>query len=180
MVLAFASISTAFGQSTPQPIEAQRTPSSAIDSETSTDLVQGKILTIFSYHPGMEWTDSLLAGYENKLNFYPNIELYTEFLDAKRHPTLVHSEAFLESLRDKYTDKQPDVLMIGDDPAFELIQERTSEVFPGVYEVHDAKPTLDIAMEFTNATGAAVISTTTETGVAHEHARNCKHPPKQI
>ncbi len=159
-------------------------------AQQSIDEVHGRILTIFSYDPGMEWVKSLIAGLEDGLSTLPNIEHNTEFLDAKRHPALTHSEAFLNSLRAKYHLQQPDVLMISDDPAFELLRDKLPELFPGVpvvffglnkvrhdlppsftgiYEVHEATPTLEIAMQLTNASGVAVISNTTETGKAHEH-----------
>lgn len=164
-------------------------PSTQASRADATDDIRGKIVTIFSYHPGLEWTDALLAGLDVDLQNVPNVEFHSEFLDAKRHPSLEHADAFLSTLRSKYATRPPDVLMIADDPAFELLRDRVDEFFPGVpvvffglneireelppsftgvYEIHQTLPTLEVAMELTGARGVAVINDTSETGLANE------------
>ncbi|MEO1234198.1 MAG: hypothetical protein AAFZ18_35420 [Myxococcota bacterium] len=149
------------------------------------------ILLVHSYHPALGWTRKLSYGFGSALGALPRLRIDTEYLDAKRRPGLPHAEAFLETLEAKYRSHPPDVLVIADDPAFELLWGRRRELFPGVpvvfmglnevradvlqapqvtgiFERHHTEATIDLALELTKAEGIVVINDTSATGRANE------------
>jgi len=153
---------------------------------------QLSVLVVYSYDSGLGWTRSLARGLAKALSAEPGVRIYSEHLDAKQWPSLEHAGAFLEMLSEKFDPRPPDVLVISDDPAFELLTSQDEPLFPGVpivfmglnrvreelqggvpgitgmFETHETEKTADFAIELTGAEGLVVINDTSETGVANE------------
>ena len=149
------------------------------------------VLVVHSYHPSLGWTRTVEDGFRAVFSNADHVRIDSEFLDAKRRPDLGHAEAFIEILDQKYRSRQPDVLVISDDPAFELIWSRRQTLFPnvpvvfmglnaisktllntpgvtGVFENHRTEETVALSLALTKAPGIVVINDTSETGRANE------------
>ena len=92
-----------------------------------------KVLVLNSYHPGEAWSDNELAGILavlRKANRYlvPPIE----YLDLKRFHGPEQKKFVKEYLARKYKGRKTDVLIVLDNPAFELALKHRSEMFPGI------------------------------------------------
>ena len=150
------------------------------------------ILVVHSYHAELGWTQELTQGLKQAFAERPHVKIYSEYLDAKRWPNLQHANEFLNALTRKYEAQRPDVLLVSDDPAFELLRQRPppalqgvpivfmglNEIRPeltggipgitGIFETHQTHRTLELALRWTGADGVIVINDTSETGQANE------------
>lgn len=91
------------------------------------------ILIVHSYHQGFRWTDSIMAGMLDVLQKEaPDAEIHVEYLDAKRLPPKTFSPLFDDTLRHKFPNTQPSVILVSDDPAFDLMLSLREKHFPGV------------------------------------------------
>jgi PAS domain S-box-containing protein len=91
------------------------------------------ILIVHSYHQGFRWTDSVMEGMVDVLQKEaPNAELHVEYLDAKRLSPGTFSPLLEDTLRRKFPNIQPLVILVSDDPAFDLMLSLREEHFPGV------------------------------------------------
>ncbi len=104
------------------------------------------ILIVNSYHQGLSWTDSLVAGFTRTVKHaFPNAEFYIEYLDAKRIPLSGHRvDTSLPFYLSKYSTKSLDLVFLTDDDAVsywmrngERIAGKTSVVFAGVNVLYD-------------------------------------------
>ncbi|MEM1231705.1 MAG: ATP-binding protein [Pseudomonadota bacterium] len=165
------------------------------------------VLLIHSYHPALKWTQSLSAGVADALRPLPALRIDTEYLDAKRRPELEHAESFVELLRVKYFARPPDVILISDDPAFDLLWPKRQALFPnvpivfmglngrrrdlapgtpgltGIFERHETDRTVALALALTQAGGMVVITDTSETGLANEPTLErlvAKYPDRKV
>lgn len=82
-----------------------------------------RVLIIHSYHTEYFWTgeikigiDTILAGDEAR------VQIYHEFLDAKRLPGSAQRGVFLDYLESKYADIPLDAVLVTDDPALKLVR----------------------------------------------------------
>ena len=144
-----------------------------------------KVLVIHSYHSNLSWTRALKAGIDQ--GFGSNVTVYHEFLDAKRHPELLHQEAFLEYIKTKYEDTQLFMLMVTDAPGMTMVLANQKDYFPdlpvvfmgvnhvqeellahplitGVFENHSNGETIIEASRHNQADSVIVISDSTSTG----------------
>ena len=149
------------------------------------------VLIVHSYHPALGWNQGLSNGFRSAFTDVERIRIDAEYLDAKRRPELGHADAFLEILEHKYRAHPPDVLVISDDPAFELLWNHRQRLFPdvpivfmglndvrdelrsidgvtGIFEIHETERTIDLSLSLTGANGIIVINDTSETGRANE------------
>lgn len=174
-------------------------------SRQSTALADHKqrILIVHSYHDHLPWTQGLRQGITQGFREQRGeIDIYHEFLDAKRLPNLLHGDAFLAQLSLKYSEPSLDLLMVSDDPGLRLVLRHRADYFPdlpivylgintvdpallktpnttGVFEVHSIVDTVLGALEQTNTQRIIVINDSTETGQANlDSLRALKQHPK--
>ncbi|MEI6332004.1 MAG: ATP-binding protein [Pseudanabaena sp.] len=158
-------------------------------STTTPEQKEKNVLVIHSYHPELSWTEKSKAGIDQgflKSNYKVNV--YHEFLDAKRFPRLIYQRLFLDYLRTKYRDTSFQLLMVADDPAMQLILKTHEEYFrelpvvflgvnnvqeellnipwlTGVFETHSIFETIVEAKRQTGSDNLIVIADSTETGL---------------
>lgn len=90
-----------------------------------------RVLLLHSYHPGFEWTDGIDEGIRAALKGEP-VTIFTEYLDSKRVPLEDVSEPATTYLREKYRRLIPDVLIVSDNNALDVLREHRDTLFPGV------------------------------------------------
>ncbi|MEO0373510.1 MAG: GGDEF-domain containing protein, partial [Cyanobacteria bacterium P01_A01_bin.17] len=167
-----------------------------------------RILVIHSYHDQLSWTQGLRKGIDQgfqKQN--ADVEVFHEFLDAKRLPKYLHGKTFLQQLTLKYQEHPVDLLMVSDDPALKLVLQNRALYFPdlpivymginkveprllstpnmtGVFEMHSTVETVLGALQQTKSQDIIVLNDTTDTGQANLGGIEAlkKHPkaPKNI
>ena len=92
-----------------------------------------RVLLINSYHAGYPWSDGITTALGAELARAENtLELFVEYLDAIRHPPEKLASGMTALLQEKYRQRQPDVLIVADDPALQFILPRREKLFPGV------------------------------------------------
>jgi PAS domain S-box-containing protein len=118
---------------------------------------------IHSYHQGLAWTDEEHRGLVATLG---PVELYAEYLDALRFPQDAAAEAATaDRLAAKYRGRPPDVLVVTDNPAWDLAlrhRDRFAAGRPVVYAgVNELLPA-DVAhlADFTGVTERASFAET--------------------
>lgn len=149
------------------------------------------ILVVHSYHSGFSWTNSIHKEINNSFSKdNDEVNIFHEFLDAKRYPDLDHGKEFIDHLQSKYKETNIDILMVSDDPGLEMILGHRNNYFAniplvflginhvdpkilnltnatGVFEHRDLKETADEAMRQTGSDKIIIINDTTETGKAN-------------
>jgi len=92
-----------------------------------------QVLIINSYHVGDSWADNELNGILSVFRErMPGISPAVEFLDTKRFPDAEHLTRMKQYLQDKYRDRQIDLVIVLDNPAYELILQNRQDLFPKV------------------------------------------------
>ncbi|MBI4699132.1 MAG: PAS domain-containing protein [Nitrospirae bacterium] len=155
-----------------------------------------KILVLHSYHQGLVWTDDIMEGIYSVFNKHgTDYEIHIEYMDTKRYFDGLRGK-YLTGLRDMYKDKygrmKLDMIISSDDNAFQFLLMYHDELFPGtpvvfsgvnnfedamlsghdlftgVIEFLDTKPSIDIALKLhPEAREIVIITDTTETGNAN-------------
>ncbi|MGD9975775.1 MAG: PAS domain S-box protein [Desulfatirhabdiaceae bacterium] len=130
-----------------------------------------EILILNSYHQGEDWSDNELAGILPSLKrAYPFLVPSVEHLDTKRFLGPGHMAFIHQYLKQKYHQKQFDLIFVLDNPALEFMTQLGREVFPevpvvfagvngyrpemidvhdaitGIAEVQDIAGTIDLAL----------------------------------
>jgi len=101
--------------------------------QTAHALSPKKVLVLNSYHLGYKWSDDILQGIYSVMKKRKNISIYTEFMDTKRIFNDKTFYRFVRYLKDKYTDKQFDLIITSDDNAFRFIKQfRDNKLFPNI------------------------------------------------
>ncbi len=91
-----------------------------------------KVVIVNSYHNGYEWSDAEQAGVTERLaEKYPDISPSVEYLDTKRFSDKGHLQTAADYLIRKYRGVKVDLVIALDNPAFDLVRERT-DLFSGV------------------------------------------------
>jgi len=91
------------------------------------------ILILNSYHPGYLWSDDELTGVVSTLRQkYSYLLPAIEYLDTKHFPSSDHWFILKEYLARKYRSHPIDVIIVLDNPAFDLALKYRDELFPGV------------------------------------------------
>lgn len=105
-----------------------------------------KILVVNSYHQGLSWTDSLVAGFRSSVQKQnPAAEFYIEYIDSKRKPlTPIREAQFFSYLKSEYLHQDLDLVFLTDDDAAKFwmrygndISPNTKVVFAGVNKYYD-------------------------------------------
>jgi|GEM_PF-1523093 len=90
------------------------------------------ILVLNSYHNGYAWSDEELTGLTGRLKeVYPEIEIYIEYLDSRRRTEEADRNRIKKFLIEKYRGQKFHLLVVLDDPAFEMLTLNSKELFPG-------------------------------------------------
>ncbi len=95
------------------------------------DAPRKRILFLCSYHEGDPWTDRIVEGFRGGFESTSNVEVFIEYLDARRRVPSRTAIGLRALLAAKYGDLQPDILACADDPAFDFLLENREELFPG-------------------------------------------------
>jgi len=140
-----------------------------------------RILILNSWHEGYHWTDRIMSGIKSTFNKNENVELFINYLDAKRCSDATHFELQKELLLNKYKNIQFDAILSTDDHALDFLLNYRGELFPnvpivfcgindftpsriaghklitGVYESHDIKGTIDLLLDLHPKTNNIIV-----------------------
>jgi PAS domain S-box-containing protein len=130
------------------------------------------ILILNSYHQGLKWTDDQTAALIEKLQTSLDRQIFVEYMDWKRYPTMVNLKNLYEYYHYKYAGQDIDLLITTDDIALEFALKHRQELFSaaplvfsgvvkeaadnllqgkdrvtGVYEILDAEGTIRLALQ---------------------------------
>lgn len=103
------------------------------------------VLLLHSYHAGMDWTDDETAGLRKALAASPSpVELYVEYMDAKRVFDAIHFDNLRRLLQHKYAHTPLDAVVVADNDAFAFARDFRHALFPdrplvflGINSFHD-------------------------------------------
>ncbi|WP_134111863.1 ABC transporter substrate-binding protein [Hypnocyclicus thermotrophus] len=87
---------------------------------------------IYSYHQGLEWTDSISEGIKEKLSDYPNIKIYYEYLDTKRNFTKEYYNKLIDLYKEKVYTINFDLIIAVDNAAFEFALDYGDTLFKNI------------------------------------------------
>lgn len=88
------------------------------------------VLFLNSYHPGLGWSDAVLAGVREGMG--PHEQLSVEYLDSKRYEDPRLDTIFAHLFMHKYRTMQPRVIVASDDYALNFLFAWRDSLFPGV------------------------------------------------
>ncbi|AGF76853.1 PAS domain S-box [Desulfocapsa sulfexigens DSM 10523] len=92
-----------------------------------------RVLILLSYDQKNPWTAALLEGLEAGLaTAEPEPELYIEYMDSKRHSQEVLFSQLKKLYRTKYGAMTFDLIILGDNNAFDFFLPLRTSLFPGV------------------------------------------------
>lgn len=154
------------------------------------------VLLLNSYHQNFPWTNDLVLGVEDVLSALPfEVEVWTEFLDAKRKSGAEHEAWVEKTLGEKYRTLKLDLIVCSDDDALrfllkyrdtlfgpvpvvfsgvsspELLREAPRSSYTGVVEEFDLASYLDAALRIFPATRHVfVVSDAAPSNLVHLHA----------
>lgn len=149
------------------------------------------VLVLHSYNQGLTWTDSEDAAIRSRLRTrVAEVEVHTEYLDAKRYTGEEHFARVADLMERKYESLRFSAIIATDDNAYDFLVERRDELFPdtpvvfcgvnyfsgkappgftGVVESFDIPATLDVALKLhPSASRVVVINDRTATGLANK------------
>jgi hypothetical protein len=90
------------------------------------------ILILHSYHKGLEWTDSVDEGIMSALKArLLDIEVHTEYMDAKRISDGEYDSRLFDLLKLKYASIAFKVIITSDDDAYQFYLKYHDILFPG-------------------------------------------------
>ncbi|MBI5282252.1 MAG: response regulator [Candidatus Solibacter usitatus] len=96
-------------------------------------LPKRNVLILNSYHAGLEWTDEVGRGFRSVMNDQPfEVEIWTEFLDTKRHFEPGYFAEIRCWLALKYAGTRLDLIVSVDDDALAFLLEHKPSLFGGV------------------------------------------------
>jgi hypothetical protein len=91
------------------------------------------VLVISSYHQGYQWSDLEIQGVAGALAAAdPHLALWVEHLDLKRYPTPAHEDRMAAFLSEKYGAQHFELVIVLDNPAFDLLLRHRDKILPGV------------------------------------------------
>jgi len=152
-----------------------------------------RVLVLNSYHPGFEWTETIVSGIRSEFEkTEPDIELTLEYMDTKKYDPTEIFPYLKELYQLKYQKVRFDVIITTDNDALDFLLMNRNQLFPGVpvvftafnnlndsliaghtgitgvVEDFDIKGTLDLALHLHPGTeNVAVISDITSTDAAN-------------
>ncbi len=89
------------------------------------------VLYINSYALGYSWSDSIVSGIQNELSKNPDVQIFIEFLDAKRFGNS-HAESIFLLMKSKYHNIKFDVVITSDNDALDFFLLYGDQLAPGV------------------------------------------------
>jgi len=99
---------------------------------SSTIFSQNSLLVLNSYNPGLSWSDEELDGLLSVLSKQEDLEIYVEYLDAKRFGESYSLELFKEYLFKKFEKVKFDAVVVLDNDAFDFVLENYDSFFNGL------------------------------------------------
>jgi len=91
------------------------------------------VLVLHSYNRGLTWTDSEDDGIRSVLQAHAaDIEVHTEYLDAKNVSGDAYRRLFFELMKHKYASMAFKVVIATDDAAYQFCLHHDEALFPGV------------------------------------------------
>lgn len=102
------------------------------------------VLFINSYHPGLGWSDAVLAGVRDGMG--PHEQLAVEYLDSKRFESPHVDSVFARLFEYKYRHNLPKVIVASDDYALQFLFTWRDSLFPGIPVVFCGINTYQAAM----------------------------------
>ena len=90
-----------------------------------------QVLILHSYHKGLDWTDGQEEAIREKLADYPDMEIYTEYLDSKREPLGKVADLCATALTRKYAKNPPDIIICSDNNALTFLRKYRKKLFSG-------------------------------------------------
>lgn len=131
-----------------------------------------KVLVFNSYHQGYKWSDDVMSGIVSVLGAgTASGNLQIEYMDAQRIADAGYLQKLSEIYSYKFRDKQFDVIIASDDPAFTFLLKHRHKLFPetpivfcgvnyfvdsmlqghknitGVVEAQDIRATIELALK---------------------------------
>lgn len=88
------------------------------------------VLFLNSYHPGLYWSDQILAGVRTTLLNHEQVAV--EFLDTKHSESPRRDSLLAAVLENKYRTRQPRVILSSDDYALRFLTQWRDSLFPDV------------------------------------------------
>ncbi|MHB8975081.1 MAG: PAS domain S-box protein [Trichloromonadaceae bacterium] len=91
------------------------------------------IFVLHSYHPGLAWTDGIMAGLQETFaTSGETIQLHVDYLDTKRYHAPEYITDFLEQILPYKIENQPfDLLLTSDNDAFNFALNHRHDLFQG-------------------------------------------------
>lgn len=94
-------------------------------------LADKNVLVLHSYHHGFDWTDSISKGLlETTAQNPEKINLYFEYLDAKRNPDRAFFIQTFTYFAVKHSQSHFDAIVVVDNDALDFINFYADELFP--------------------------------------------------
>ncbi|MDF7826830.1 ABC transporter substrate binding protein [Pontiellaceae bacterium B12227] len=91
-----------------------------------------RVLVLNSFHEGYHWTDRIMQGVMSGLGDEDNVEVFVNYMDAKRCSDDSYYEHLAHLYFHKYTRLSFDAIISTDDPALDFLLAKREELFPGV------------------------------------------------
>ncbi len=90
-----------------------------------------EVLILHSYHPGLPWTDEVMAGMQEILDLPPEtIHYHVEYLDTMRHPDPEYFAHVLDAILHYKLEKRFfDLVMVSDNEALNFVLEHRQALF---------------------------------------------------
>ncbi|MDG3086059.1 EAL domain-containing protein [Vibrio hannami] len=148
------------------------------------------VLFIHSYDTNHKWVQFISEGFERGLSGNTDVNIFTEYMDAKRFPKGENQELFYKHLLEKYQDLDIKAVVVSDDPAMNLMLRHEDDIFhsvplvymgvnrvsqqvldlpnaTGVFENRDLESTMVDIKRIFDTDNIIVISDQSSTGVAN-------------
>jgi ABC-type uncharacterized transport system substrate-binding protein len=91
-----------------------------------------RVLVLNSYHKGYHWTDRIMAGIHSVFDEQEDVELFINYMDAKRISDETHYRLLRDLYKHEYRSQEMDVIIATDDHALDFLLQYREELFPGV------------------------------------------------
>ncbi|MGF1447958.1 MAG: PAS domain-containing protein [Opitutales bacterium] len=91
-----------------------------------------RILLLHSYHPGLQWTDSITEAIHLALEDRPSCEIVTLHLDARRYPLAEVSDSIRHLVAQRHANSPIDIVITSDNAALAWANTHLPELLPGV------------------------------------------------
>ncbi|MEQ1667066.1 MAG: ABC transporter substrate binding protein [Sulfuriferula sp.] len=119
---------------------------------------RAQILVLNSYHAGMDWTESQVAGVSEVLSSQSvPARLHIEYMDAKRFTDTTHFENLRQLFAHKYANTHFDAIVATDNDAYNFLRNYRDQLFPHVPVIFSGVNFFQPSMTagFTDVTGVA-------------------------